>query len=93
MTDSLAFSHNAGADAREADRRQADYYRQLLTHQREAVETHLAAAEADFANRIAGNLRTIKRLRREIRRKQTERNTLDHLIAALEQRLTAPAQE
>jgi hypothetical protein len=79
------------ARAREADRRQAAIYRRMLGHQRAAIEKQLAMDAARLATEhIAGDLRTIKRLKQGIRLKQTERDTLNRLIAALEQRLTTP---
>jgi hypothetical protein len=76
------------ARAAEADRRQAAYYRMMLTRQRAAIEGQLANDHTGLATQLnAGDPGKIKRLQRGIRRKQTEANTLDRLIAALDQRL------
>jgi len=81
------------ARAREANRQQAEYYRGVLSKQRAVVGEQLANDELNLAlQRNAGGLRKIKRLKREIRRKQTERNALDRFIAALEQRLNPGVQ-
>jgi hypothetical protein len=73
---------------REAGRRQAEYYWRLLAEERVAVQQKLARDELDLAAQ-RGQCGFVKdsSLRRAIRRKQTELNTIDRLIDALEQRL------
>jgi hypothetical protein len=91
MSNPAAHVDDLIAHAREADRRQAEYYWGLLTHQRAAVAKQLADDEIQLdRQRNVGDSRKIKRLRRAIRRRENERNSLDHLIAALDRRLTTP---
>jgi septal ring factor EnvC (AmiA/AmiB activator) len=91
MSNPVARVDDLIAHAREADRRQAEYYRALLAHQRAAVAKQLAVDEFQLdRQRNSGNMRNIKRLKRAIRRKENERNSLDHLIAELDRRLTTP---
>jgi len=79
------------AQAREADLRQAEYYRGLLAHQRATVARQLANDEIQLDRlRNSGDVWKIKRLKRAIRRRETERNSLDRLISAIDQRLTMP---
>jgi hypothetical protein len=72
---------------RRADRRQADYYRRSLEEQRAQVLAESAEHEQMLArHQRAGDLSGVKRMRRLVRAKETELNTVDRLIQALDRR-------
>jgi hypothetical protein len=74
-----------------ADRHQAQYYRGLLEAQRVQVQEELAGHVTTLARyHHAGDLGGVRRVRRLVRAKETELNTIDHLLKDLQKRFGPP---
>ena len=72
---------------RTADRRQAEYYRRLLEDQRAQIADELAGHTATLAQyRHDGDLSGFSRMRRLVRAKETELNTIAYLLRGLQLR-------
>jgi hypothetical protein len=75
------------AHRRTGDRQQADYYWRLLKDQRVQVQDELTEHSLMLTkHQRAGDLSGVKRVRRLVRAKETELNTKNYLINAIEKR-------
>ena len=78
---------------RAADASQAAYFRGLLADQREETMSELALSRARLRDCMAGEqvvgLRTMARMRSDVRELEVKRRELDRLIAALDRRFSA----
>ena len=76
-----------------ADASQAVYFRGLLVHQREQMVSHLARSRSQLRECTKGEqvvgLRTMARIRSEVRELEAKKSELDRLIAALDRRFSA----
>ena len=78
---------------RAADTSQAAYFRGLLADQREETTSGLARSHARLRDCTAGQqvvgLRTMARLRSDVRELEAKKTELDRLIVALDRRFSA----
>ena len=78
---------------RAADASQAAYFRGVLADQREETTSELARSHARLRECMAGEqvvgLRTMARMRSDVRELETKKTELDRLIAALDRRFSA----
>jgi hypothetical protein len=78
---------------RAADASQAAYFRGLLAKQREDTTCELARSHARLRECMAGKqvvgLRTMARMRSDVRELKAKKRELDRLIAALDRRFSA----
>jgi hypothetical protein len=78
---------------RAADASQAAYFRALLARQRENTTTDLARSHDRLRERMAGGqvvgLRSMARMRSDVRELEAKKRELDRLIAALDRRFSA----
>jgi hypothetical protein len=90
-----ARAESAAAAAATADRRQADYFRRVLTSNRRHIDHRLAEYQKAIATaEAAGDTETAAGVRRMARVEEQERRTLDGLIEKLQRRFpprNAPA--
>jgi hypothetical protein len=78
-----------GLDAyrKSADRCQAEYFRKLLDGQQAQVQHELTGHTATLARyQHVGDLNGVRRMRRLVRAKETELNTIGYLIRGLDLR-------
>jgi hypothetical protein len=79
---------------RAADASQAAYFRGLLAGQCEATMGELARSRVRLRGCMAGKqvvgLRTMARMRSDVRELEAKKRELDRLIAALDRRFSAP---
>jgi hypothetical protein len=88
--ESLAQVHPLKPTSRTADLRQAEYFLGLLRQGRAQVVDELARHRSALEiQRKRGDLVDFKRLRRLVRVKESELNTVDRLIEALQARFWA----
>jgi hypothetical protein len=72
---------------RSADRTQAEYYRKLLDDQQTQIHKELTGHAATMARyQHVGDLSGVRRMRRLVRAKETELNTIGYLIRGLDAR-------
>ena len=70
-----------------ADRCQAEYYRKLLDDQQVQIHQELTGHAATLARyQHVGDLSGVRRMRRLVRAKETELNTIGYLIRGLDAR-------
>ena len=76
-----------------ADASQALYFRGLLVDQREEMVSHLARSRTQLRDCTEGaqvvGLRTMARMRSDVRELEAKKRELDRLIAALDRRFSA----
>jgi hypothetical protein len=81
----------AGA-ARAADASQAAYFRGVLAHEREQVAGNLLRSRVELRACVEGEkvvgLRTMARMRSEVREFEAKQRDLDRLITALDRRFS-----
>jgi hypothetical protein len=75
------------------DASQAVYFRGFLVDQREQMVSHLARSRTQLRECMEGEqvvgLRTMARIRSEVRELEAKKSELDRLIAALDRRFSA----
>ncbi|MBV8346685.1 MAG: hypothetical protein JOZ49_03840 [Mycolicibacterium sp.] len=84
---SVSVEHDQIAVALAANMRQAEYYRSELARQSDLLDHRVAKHQnALSAYERCGEITQARRIRRELRHCENERRTLQHLLAALDER-------